>query len=1098
MNLSQTLYAIASRLKPRVCYRHSWWMLATVTLCLSVFSTEISLSQTVQGTIIDADTRQPIPGATVQIPELRIGTAANADGKYYLVAVPAGTHQVVVTAIGYQKMEQTIGVQAGEDLTQNFELSYSALELDEVVVVGLSGSQERRKLGNVIAEVDGTDIARAVTPNAIDALSGRVTGASVTRNGGAPGAGTYITIRGKKTVLGSSQPLYVVDGTIIDNTSLGPDTKVGGSDFQGGNVNQGNRAIDINPHEIESIEVLKGASAAAIYGSRAANGVMLITTKRGRGYSEKPVIASFTSFQLDNKVGDIDLQTEYGQQVPYQPGRPGSTNSYGERLADGTQTFDHDQDIFRTGQSLEQVLSVSGSSGPVSYLVSGTVTDMNGFVTGSELGRQSFRFNADVNALPNVLLRSNSNFILINNDFPQNGSNTSGILLGSLRTPPEFDNSEILEADGTQRRFGFYDNPLWTEEFNTFNTKINRFIHSTSLSWDPLDWLGLNGQVGIDRYDHFNVKRLAVGSADSDGRLGEIRHDRLSVSSINLDLSATVNRNFGEDVEVNLTLGSQTIWESTREDESTGTNTLPFFDQLPASATTTTTSAFGELKTVGLFAQVTGTLWDKLSLTAAIRRDGSSGFGASEQFHTYPKVGGSYTISKETFFDSMRDIFSNVRLRASYGEAGSPSLPGAYATSSLYGTFGFADPWDRGTSAGRSGFIGIRQGNNTAQEFTVAGNPEISPERSKEIEAGIDIGLLDERVSIEATFYHQDIEDLILNVPVPGSTGYDQQLRNAGKMWNEGFELGIGFSPIRTENFTWESQINYSTNENMVTELKVKPEGLVASDDEGTISLEGGFTGTVNVAAVGQPVGVLRGGGWLRDINGDIVYAGDTYTDKNGVQQTAADAFELPINGTPVIDPAPVILANTNPDFQWSWINEFTLFKDISFGFLIDASIGQEVWNGTRGALYNFGTHGDTRDRDEPWMNERGEPVIYTGTDTIDIVPGLQWIPGQQLTRESYYRLYANSFLGNDEVHVEDASYIKLREVHVRYDWHGLRKWNIETVGFGVSVRNLLTISDYSGYDPEVNNFQQAEGRGYDYFTLPQTRSVRFSLSVTY
>jgi TonB-linked SusC/RagA family outer membrane protein len=1043
----------------------------------------------ITGTITDSETNAPVSGATVTIASLRIGAISDRFGKYTIHHVPPGKHEVEARLIGYQRQVKEASVTEGMTVTLDFSIKPTALQQNEIVVVGLSGETDRKKLGNTIGSVEGTEIARAVTPNAIDAISGRVTGVNVTRTNGVPGAGTYITIRGRKTISGSSEPLYVIDGTIIDNSS------VKGELFQGGDVQLANRAVDINPADIESMQVLKGAAAAAIYGSRAANGVILITTKRGRPTGDKPArVVLTTSYQLDNKVGNVPLQRVYGQAIPYQPGAPGepgtpgSTNSWGKKLPDDTTTYAQDEVPFRTGDSYETTLSVNGVAGSFNYLISGTRTDLNGFVIGSELARNNFRLNLGTEVLPKLYLQSNSNYISLNNDLPQNGSNLSGILLGALRTPPEFNTADYLEPDGTQHRFGFYDNPIWTQHNNTFNTTLDRFIHSSKADWTPLEWLNITGLIGIDRYDQINTERLAVGSAASDNRAGKIFHDRITSSTVNTDLTFNINHSFSDDFDLNVTLGGQTIWESSTEDEATSKSTLGFFDEISAGAAKDATSSTAEAKTVGLFAQATATISDRLSVTGAIRRDGSSTFGTSDQFHYYPKGSVAYTISDEPFMESTRDIISNLRLRGSYGWAGSPSLPGAYATNVLYNTLGFPDPWGRETSAGRVGFIGIKQGPGGSSEYVTIGNDNIRPELSKELEVGLDLGVLENRVTLEATFYHADIEDLILWVPVPGSSGYDQQLRNAGKMWNEGYEIGLNVEPIHTEDFTWNSTINYSRNYNLVTELNIKPSGSQLTGNE-FVQIEGGFTGITNVAVVGRPLGVMRGLGWLRDINGNIVYSGDVYTAKDGTVHTAEDSFNNPFKGAPVVDPNLQIVGKTDPDFTFSWNNEFTLLTDISFGFLVDASIGQDVWNGTRGALYNFGTHGDTKDREDPWINDRGEQVLDI-SDPNNPTP---------VTREEYYREYANTFVGGaDEAHVEKGSYVKLREVHAEYRWHGLQEWGIEEVALNVSARNLLTISDYTGYDPEVNNFQQAEGRGFDYFTLPQTRSLRFSLSLTY
>lgn len=1055
-------------------------------LALLLSLTSVKAQQTmVKGQVIDKTTDEPLAGATVTIPDLRVGAVTDKDGKFSFKA-KEGTYFIECRFIGYDNIRQQIVLTAGKTFEINFELTTSGVTTDEIVVVGLSGEVDRNKLGNTIGSVPGKEVAKVVSSNAIDALSGRVSGIQVTRNSGTPGAGTYITLRGRKTILGSSEPLYVIDGIIIDNSSLYDPS---------GTQQFSNRAVDINPADIESIEILKGASAAAIYGSQAANGVVIITTKKGGLSPEgKPARITYSSnYQMDEKYGSVPLQTSYGQRIPVndETQKPGSSDSWGAKLPEGTKTYKQDNVPFRTGYSNIQSLTIQGGVPQFDYLINGTVENIMGYVEGSEYDRASIRANLGISILPSVSLQSNSNYITINNDLPQDGSNTSGILLGALRTPPEFDNSWYEYADGTQRRFGYYDNPIWTQKYNTFNSKIDRFLHSTELKWKPIYWITLASRFGMDSYEYKNIERFAVGSATSDNREGGIDHSRITTRKMNLDFTGTVSQSFMDDqIAMNLVFGSQVIWYENTNDAVSGVKTLPFYDQISAAATKDGSSSYYEKKTVGLFAQLTSTFWDRLSLTLALRRDGSSTFGKSQKFHYYPKASFSYVLSNEPFMENMKDIISNIRIRGSYGEAGSPDLPGIYATNFLYGTGGFFSPWDRASVANRGGYIGIRQGGLPADYYVVAGAENINPELTIEREIGIDIGFFDNRLSLEATHYYFNTYDLILDVPLPASTGFDQQLRNAGQMWSQGFELSLRGTPILTEDYTWNLTFNYSTHDNKVTKL-------VGAD---YISLNGGFVGINNIAMEGQELGVFYGYGFLRDDNGKIVYtkwddANKTiyyeYTKNGETIRVNEDQYGMGYVGAPVHDGNLQIIGNPNPDFLFSIRSDFTFLKDFTFSFLIDAAYGFDVWNGTRGALFNFGTHGDTEDRDELWVNENGEQVMIYYKDEND-----NWL-SEPATKQEKYWTYENGFIIN-EPHIEDGSFIKLRELSLEYRWHGLEEWNINTVVFSLTARNLLTITDYKGFDPEVNTFSLAEGRGFDYFTLPQVTSYRFGVSIIY
>lgn len=1021
--------------------------------------------QTITGKVMDSESKKGLAGVSVSIPKLRIGGISNAKGEYAIKSVPQGSHSVEAKIVGYKTETKSVTV-GNSDATLDFSLSVSALQGKEVVVVGLSGEVKREKLGNAISSIEADKINKIVSPAAIDALAGRVTGAQVSKGSGTPGAGTYVTLRGRKTISGSSEPLYVVDGVIIDNSYTYDPS---------GTKQLGNRAIDINPNDVESMEVLKGASAAAIYGSLAGNGVVLITTKKGKMMSDdKPATVNFSSsFTTEEHTGTVELQNLYGQSTPYTPGtngapgKPGSNITWGKKLS-GASTYNHAEDVFRTGNSFENSLSINGGNQNINYLISGTLSNIEGFVIGSDMDKRNIRLNLGVGILPRLSLQTNSNYISSSTNYPQDGSNRSGILLGGLRTPPEFDNSIIYEPNGKQRRFGAYDNPLWTQENNDYNQSINRFIHSSDLSWDPLDWLKASARIGFDIYNKTDAERLAVGSFASQSQLGAISRGNSTVSNYNFDLTLSANYPFSDNFSLNLIAGQQVLWQNSVSSGGSSITTLPFYDQISAGSTKDASSSEAKTKTVGLFISATGTLMNNINLTASLRRDGSSTFGNDNQFHYYPKFGLSYTLSDEAFMKDLKGTVDNVRIRAAYGEAGSPSLPGAYATTNLYGTAGFYDPWGRETKSIRNGFTGIRQGEGGSDSYIVGANENIQPELSIEREFGIDLGFLNNKLSLEANYIYTNVEDMIIAVDVPASTGFDKNLKNAGAMHTSTIELTLNASPVETDAFSWNTNIGFSKSTNMVTKLEgVKFYGL-----------QGAFTGVQNIAMVGQPLGVFYGIGWLRD----------SATGKRLYSDGTNDYFGNPYKNSPLLTNDAIVLGDPNPDFTASWENTFTILKDISLSFLFEMKQGGQVWNGTEGALYNFGTHGDTKDREDPWINEEGQPVLDV-TDPAKPVA---------VTKEDYYRVYGNGFFDSNEPHIKDGSYIKLRDITLGYNFTGLKDWGIASANLSVSARNLLTITKYNGYDPEVNTFGNSEGRGMDYFTLPQSKSLRFGLSLTY
>jgi TonB-linked SusC/RagA family outer membrane protein len=1047
------------------------WVVAVVLLCTSPL-----LAQTtgeIRGLVKDRATGSALIGANVLLEGTNRGAATNSEGAYSITGIPPGEYRLIVRFIGYAAAQQTARVAAGQTLELNFNLAEDVLRIDEVVVTGLTGEIPRAQLGNSIAKIAGDDIVKVPVTSVMDALAGKVAGMRVSKNSGTPGAGTYITLRGRKSVTGSSQPLYVVDGVPIDNSFVY---------WSSGQVQTPNRGSDIDPNDIESIEVLKGASAAAIYGSRAANGVILITTKSGR-LSEAGKLARITyssSYSYDDVPSSIPMQKTYGQRIKYNEatGAAGSTDSWGAVLPAGTPTYDHSTDVFQSGYIAENALSVSGGGTTFRYLAAGSFTDQKGVLKNSGYQRQNIRLNLNYVPFDNLGIRSNSNFINQTGSLPQDGSNVAGILLGSLRTPPEFDNKVFLRPDGvTQRRFASYDNPFWTMEFNKYKLELSRFIHSTGFDYDFYEGMRLSGNLGWDRYNQFDFRRLFNGSAGSaPAGAGQVDQYRWTNDVVNTDLMLTGKYQFMPDILGTLVLGQQLSFYVNNYTGAGSSTTLPFYDEIGAGITKSSSSSRSESRVYSYYAQGTINAWDRLTVTGSVRRDAGSTFGAANPVHYYPKASVAYRLSQESFMQDLKGIVDEFKVRAAWGQAG--RQPGAYATNFLYTTDGFFDPWGRGTSAGRSPNIGIRQS-------TSAGNNDIKPELSTEIEAGFDAAFWDRRINLEFSYYKADITELLLYVSVPTSTGYLNQYRNAGEMWNKGFEVKLDVNPIRWDAFSWILSINYARNENQVTKL----EGFETS----YVTIGGAFQGHWNIAKEGRPLGTWMGTGYQRDASGNLVYSDPDDPAKRD------NFLGFAIKGAPRLDPNFVELGKADPDWIGSIRNDFSFLNgDLNVSLLFDIAQGFKVWNGTRGAMYHFGTHGDTEDRDALWFNDAGQPVTLQGT-VARTIGTRTYQPGEQLRKEAFYRVYGNGFAYSiTEAGMEDGSYVKLRDISVSYRIRNVPFFNIESIVLTASGRNLKTWSDYRGYDPEINTFQNAEGRGFDYFTHPQIRSVSFGISVNY
>jgi TonB-dependent starch-binding outer membrane protein SusC len=689
------------------------------------------------------------------------------------------------------------------------------------------------------------------------------------------------------------------------------------------------------------------------------------------------------------------------------------------------------------------------------------------------------------------------------------------VYLSGLRTPPEFDQNNFLEPDGTQRRYGTYDNAIWTQEFNKYNLKLNRFVHSSQLSWDAykggdLD-VALRGQFNIDRYDQISEEKRAVGSASSLNRLGYLGEIPFNSQNTNIDLSANFRYKFTSDISAELVLGSQAVDFEQNYTQTQANTILPFTEALDAAPSQTGISRQFKSRYVGIFGQLTASLFDRLNVTIGLRRDGASTFGEFNQFALFPKAGISYTLSRESFMEGLKGTIDNVKIRASYGESGSPTQPTPYATNSLYTPQGLPASYYSTFSSrlNRSGIVNSVNGGALQ---------DIIPERLIEREVGLEVGFLNNRVNLEFNYYFQSINEMILQFEIPPSTGYNNFLRNAARMTNQGFELGITANVVNINNFSWNASLNYSRVVNRVISTAGRP----------FISL-GGFINAI--AKEGEALGIMQGRGWLRDTDGRIVYSGErivvnndgnairrngrvlrdgtSLTEderKNGAAGAVIGVDEINdianggalanLIGAPAQDASLIDnLADPNPAFTLGIRNDFRIMKNLSVGILLDGIFGATYYSATPFALQRFGTAGITRDREDAWTNFDGQPVTVRRAATIR---GYSFTAGQQANRAVFYRDFQDAF-NIDEPAMSDATFFRLRELSISYSFDELKQFGIGTVSVQVVARNLLTFfSKYTGYDPEVTSFGNSSVRGQDWFQVGQVRSVRVGLGVNF
>jgi TonB-linked SusC/RagA family outer membrane protein len=1092
--------------------RNRRWLAGGMVATLALLPAVLSAQEpgTVTGRVTD-QSGAPIPAATVAIPELELGATTRQNGEYTII-LPAARIQggaVTLTArvIGFKPQSVLITPTQGI-VRQNFTLDPNPLQLGELVVTGAGTVSQTEKLGAVRNYVGGEEIQRANEPNVVQALAAKAPNVNVTQSGGEPGASSYITIRGQRTIglpgSGQAQPLFVIDGVPIDNSSFSTTNFNLVEGLTAGEIEgtaQANRAIDINPNDIESVEILKGPAAAAIYGSRAGQGVVLITTKKGTPGQTRYSLR--TQVGVDDLTQDYPLQRRFGQGLGGVAPAPGACDqfssaaclrSWGPDLTGtGTPVFDHANEAYRTGFTTDNNLTVSGGTDRTLFYFSGEYFRNNGVFVGpnNDFTRVSVRLNGSHRLTDNLKLGANFAYADTRGDYVQRGNNTNGLQLGLLRSPPNFDNRQYLDPEsGLHRSYvyqnpppgdltgdRFFANPFFVLQENVNRAETGRVFGNINADWAATSWLSFAYNLGAD---YSNDERLegmppSMTGASAAGRVTE---GKLVNYQINHNLTGTANYRLNNNLAGTITLGQSLNSRNFRQLGTVGRTLVapqPFKLQNTVQRDPPI-DAEQNVHTESYFGQATLDLYEQLYLTAALRNDGSSAYSADERRSWFPKASAAWEFTRVL---GQNPTLTYGKLRLAYGEAGQEPSP--YLTSSTYQSNVPLSGITQGT-----GMLPVQGGLPGLATSIVKGADQLRPERSKEWEAGVDLGLFRDKADLSFTYYHTITDDVILLQPVAPSTGFFRSANNAAKFRNAGAEVSLNIRPITTPDFSWDIGLQWGKNKSRVLELG-------GSDfvvfDPNSITPQG-------VAELGQEVGVLRDFGFVRC--GLSATGMDAVIQGVDLAQVCAGqphgALYLGANGLPVGDDQPRVIANPNPDWTGSVRTGFR-FRRFSLSGLVDVRHGGEIYNGTRGALWSYGTHKDTE--------IRGTQVVLGRDNAPGIAAGPTVGPGVGVATtldENYFRnVVACPFTGISESCIEDGGFVKLREISVGYtldyDWVQ-RILGFSSIDLRVAGRNLATWTDYTGYDPEINLGGAIQAtRNMDYFVMPQTRS--FLLSVT-
>lgn len=1010
------------------------WAGAAMLLAAAAFARPAAAQEayTVRGTVVEAGTQRPLADVGVSLRGTQARTVTNARGEYTLVArVSPGAYTLSFAQLGRGAATRSVTLGAERAVqVPPVTLSEAALQLEGIVATGTGAPVERRAVGNIVATVSGEDVNRAPGATAVDqALQGKVTGAVISQNNGQPGGGISIRLRGTNSILGNAEPLIVIDGVIVNNTS---EALVGlGANATRGNSALSNRLSDIPPGDIERVEVLKGAAAAALYGSRANSGVIQIFTRRGR--SGAPQVTFRTELSATSAGRHLPINM-----VPI-ANRADSIAAGGAiKVGQAIQRFDYQDQLFRTGRGVVNELSLGGGTDAgTTYYLSGNWTDNQGIFRGSDYSRAGIRARLNQRVSSLLEVGANLSYLRAKTNFVPEGEQTQGVLTSVLFTPPYFDPS----FDANTGRYPYSPvigtNPLDVIENWIASAEVNRFLGSVNANVTPLRDVTVSYLFGLDQGQEENVY-FQPPLSTSAGFTGLIQNPIRSVRKFNSDLTATWDHGLRPGLRLTTTGGTRFTSDRVNTVRAAASD-LPPGGTTVVGAVQQASQGIAELHTLGWFLQERVSLRDRLFLTLGLNREASSAFGSDQRWQTFRRAGLSWSISDEPFFGDSRvgNLFSTLRLRAAWGETGAQP-PTEYASQNTYINVAF------------SGRPGLRP-NLTAP------NPSLKPEFQREWEAGFEAGFLRDRVGVEATYYNKVTSDLILLVPLALTTGFTSQYQNIGQLRNRGVELTLNTVNLQGSRLGWTSRLSYAANRNRIQKLNTASDTLVFD--------------YLNAVIEGQPIGVFLGAFYPRDANGNVILAGPR--NAGGFWVATPDGKRLPSrargfnaarNDSSII--LRKVLGDPNPDFTAAFQNSFT-YRGVELSVLLDGRFGGDVANFTRRSGDFFGSS------ENLGIESLGDTAAGTFSRNAD----------RNLLYEEF--IEDGTFVKLREVALQlrmEAPWVKR--------FTGARSATLRLAG-----RNLKTWTGYSGMDPEINLFAASTvSRGVDFATTPIPRTFSVGL----
>ncbi len=1064
--------------------KHLSLILAMMFLCFGMAMAQ----RTISGVVTD-ESGSPLPFANVFVEGTTVGTTTDIDGNYSL-KVPDGSTTIVVSYTGYDDQELAIG----DSNVLNCTMAEGVM-LNDIVVTAVGLEANRSKLGYSVQNVGSEEILASKEVNLVNALNSKVAGVTVVSSSGSPGSSSNIRIRGNTSINGSNSPLFVVDGVPIDNDERGNDVD---------GVDQSNRAIDINPNDIEDMTVLKSAAATALYGVRAANGAIIITTKKGT--SGKPRVNISTSYSADQYNKMPARQSTYGQ------GRPGADidgDGFGDSNYNGPETgegfswgpaiadLEHSNDdaygfhadgplvlkssglgngiaakaydpytFFKTGNTYDLNVSVQGGGEKMNYFISAGRLGSTGIVPNADFQRNSIRLTTSAKLTEKLSADFSANYVNSGGSRIQRGSNIQGVMLGLLRTSPSFDNGNGAEGQeaadivstyelesGAQRsyRAGIYDNPYWTVNKNPFNDAVNRIIGYGALNYDVTDWLSLTYKVGTDFYTD---RRLGAFDINPGRSVGLVYQSFGENRDLNSDFLVKINRSLTDKLGLNVVLGQNLFDSRFSEQFASGDElSIPNFYNISNAANITAGDVFEQRRILAVFGTADLSYDDFLFLNLTARNDWSSTLPVDNNSFL------SYSASLGLTFTELMDLpnthfLQYGKVRASYGKVGNDAFP--YVTTNYFNQ----------AVSGGDGFITTidfpAYGVNAFEQSSQLGNANLTPETTKSWEVGAEFKFVKDRLGFDVTYFNSQSDGQIIAVDQSAATGYTSLVQNAGIITNKGWELVAYTTPVKLSNdkFRWDINMNFTAIESTVDSLAPGIEEIGLS----------GFTSTSSRVVKGQPYGAIFGAGFQRDDAGNMIIGAD---------------------GWPLQDPETKVYGDPNPEWTMGIRNTFTILDGIRLSALLDIRKGGDMWCGTCGIMNYFGVS-------EATGEQRNDVVVFEGVQADGTPNNTPVALFDTNSGVNYWTRYG--FGGLTEASIYDTSWIRLRDVSIGYNVPASLTKNLpfENLSVTLTGRNLWLNTQYPGIDPETNLTGSSNGIGLDYFNMPNTKSYNISLNATF